>query len=59
MGYTRQMPQIVRDKISSKLTGRTLSDETKQRISDGLKQAWSRIPLNTTNSKEENHGTKD
>ncbi len=40
------MPQIVKDKISSKLSGRTLSDETKQRISDGLKQAWSRIPQN-------------
>ena len=46
MGFTRQMPQIVKDKISSKLSGRTLSDETKQRISDGLKQAWSRIPQN-------------
>lgn len=44
MGYTRTMPQIVKDKISSKLSGRTLSDETKKKISDGLRQAWSRIP---------------
>ena len=55
MGFTRQMPQIVKDKISSKLSGRTLSDETKQRISDGLKQAWSRIPKTneTTNNKKD------
>lgn len=59
MGFTRTMPQEVKDKISSKLTGRTHTDETKQKISDGLKQAWSRIPKNITNSQEENHGTKD
>lgn len=53
MGFTRTMPQAVKNKISSKLTGRTLSDVTKQRISDGLKQAWARIPKNnaTINNK--------
>jgi len=59
MGFTRTMPQNVKDKISSKLSGRTISDETRKRISDGLKQAWARIPKNISNSKEENHGTKD
>lgn len=59
MGFTRTMPQEVKNKISSKLTGRTLSDETKQKISDGLKQAWARIPKNITNSQEEKDGTKD
>ena len=46
MGYKRVMPQITKDKISDKLTGRKLSDETKQKISDALKAAWSKIPNN-------------
>ena len=38
------MPQYVKDKISAKLTGRKLSDETKKRISDGQRRAWAQIP---------------
>ena len=45
---TREMPQWVKDKISAKLKGRTLSDETKQKISDGQKAAWAKIPLKQT-----------
>lgn len=38
------MPQYVKDKISKTLTGRKLSDETKKKISDGQREAWSKIP---------------
>lgn len=44
MTYQRVMPQDVRDKISSSLTGRKLSDATKERISQGVKKAWARVP---------------
>lgn len=44
---TREMPQYVKDKISAKLTGRKLSDETKKKISDGQKEAWAKIPKKT------------
>lgn len=44
MTYQRVMPQDVRAKISSSLTGRKLSDETKERISQGVKKAWSKVP---------------
>ena len=41
---TRAMPQHVKDKISMKMRGRTLSDATKRKISQGQKAAWARIP---------------
>lgn len=41
---TREMPQYVKDKISATMKGRKLSDETKKRISDGLRKAWAQIP---------------
>lgn len=41
---TREMPQATKDKISAKLKGRKLSDETKRRISDGQRKAWAQIP---------------
>lgn len=44
---TREMPQHVKDKISASLRGRTLSDETKKKISDGQKEAWAKIPKKT------------
>ncbi len=44
MTYQRVMPQAVKDKISSSLTGRKMSDETKQKISLGVKKAWSKVP---------------
>lgn len=48
---SREMPQSVKDKISFRMTGRKLSDETKKKISDGQKRAWSMIPK--TNEKKE------
>ena len=44
MTYQRVMPQDVRAKISSSLTGRKLSDETKEKISVGVKNAWAKVP---------------
>ena len=41
---SRQMPQYVKDKISAKMTGRKLSQETKNKISIGQKKAWDKIP---------------
>ena len=53
----RQMPQSVKDKISLKMTGRKLSDQTKKKISDGQRRAWSMIPK-TNEKKEENNNEK-
>lgn len=59
--YKRQMPELVKKKISDKMRGRTLSQSTKDRISLGVKKAWEtaeNIPLNATkfnnNDTEEN-----
>lgn len=44
MGLQRIMPQAVKDKIRNSMSGRKLSDETKQKISIGMKNAWSKVP---------------
>lgn len=44
--YKREMPEIVKQKISAKLRGRSKSPSHCQAISDGLKQAWSQVPKN-------------
>lgn len=44
MTYLRKMPQVTKDKISNSLQGRKLSDETKERISQGVKKAWAKVP---------------
>ena len=44
MGLKRIMPQCTKDKISAKLCGRKMSDETKQKISIGMKNAWAKVP---------------
>lgn len=44
---SRQMPQEVRDKISAALQGHRHSAETRQKISQGQKKAWSQIPRKT------------
>ena len=41
---SREMPQSVKDKIRAAMTGRKLSQETKNKISRGQKNAWARIP---------------
>lgn len=47
MGLKRIMPQATKDKISTSLSGRKLSDETKQKISIGMKNAWAKVPKRT------------
>jgi hypothetical protein len=41
---SRAMPQYVKDKIAATMTGRKLSQETKNKISIGQKNAWAKIP---------------
>ena len=41
---SREMPQYVKDKIAATMTGRKLSQETKNKISIGQKNAWAKIP---------------
>ena len=47
MSYKRQMPQAVKDKIRNSMSGRKLSDETKQKISLSVKKAWAKVPQTT------------
>lgn len=49
--YKREMPEIVKQKISAKLRGRSKSLSHCQAISDGLKRAWSQV---TKNEDEQN-----
>lgn len=66
MSYSRIMQQSVKDKISNSLRGRKLSDETKEKISLGVKKAWSRVPKdvklwgteNNNNNKTSNNDEK-
>ncbi len=41
---SREMPQATKDKIAAKMRGRKLSQETKNKISQGQKNAWAKIP---------------
>lgn len=44
--YKREMPEIVKQKISAKLKGRKKSISHCNAISDGLKRAWSYVRKN-------------
>lgn len=48
--YKREMPQAQKDKISASLRGRKMSDETKKKIGDKVRQAWATIPKTTTSN---------
>ena len=52
------MPQCTKDKISAKLCGRKMSDETKQKISIGMKNAWAKVPKTTELWATENNNNK-
>lgn len=58
MSYKRVMPQAVKDKIRNSMSGRKLSDETKERISQGVKKAWAKIPKTTELWGTENNSDK-
>ena len=44
--YKREMPEIVKQRISQKLKGRKKSISHCMAISDGLKRAWAQVPKN-------------
>ena len=44
MGYKRVMPQATKDKISAALKGRKMSNETKKKIGDKVREAWAKVP---------------
>lgn len=50
----RKRPKEVCDKISLKMQGRKLSDETKRKISKSVKLAWSKVPQVTSTSTQNN-----
>lgn len=45
MGYQRTMPRETRQKIANALRGRKLQPSHIKAISDGVKKAWERVPL--------------
>ena len=47
---TREVPKIVRDKISASLRGKAKSFTHSQNISAGLKRYWEQIGTNDQNS---------
>ena len=65
MGYSRTMPQEVKQKISQSLTGRKLTPNHIKAISDGVKRAWDKIPqdpqkiYNNNNIKKNDYGKQD
>lgn len=58
MGLQRIMPQAVKDKIRNSMSGRKLSDETKQKISIGMKNAWAKVPKDVKLWGTENNDNK-
>lgn len=48
--YKRELTQAHKDKISAKMRGRKMSDETKQKISNAIKNAWASVPKTTTSN---------
>ena len=48
MTLQRERPLHVRQQISNTMKGRTLSDETKQKISQTMKKNWERCPKQST-----------
>lgn len=43
--YRNDMPDSQREKISQKLTGRKLSNDTKMKISKSMQDYWANLPL--------------
>lgn len=46
--YKRTFDENHREKISRALKGRKLSDETKRKIGEKIKNAWAKVPKTTT-----------
>lgn len=56
---SREVSDETRKKISQALKGRTHSLETRQKISDGQKAAWAKIPQTTDVWDTENKSEKN
>lgn len=54
--YRNDMPMMQRQAISNKLKGRTLSNNTKQKISKSMEKYWASLPVKpvTTNNNDNN-----
>lgn len=50
--YRNDMPQQQRDKISQKLKGRTLSNDTKAKISKSMEKYWASLPMKPVNNSQ-------
>lgn len=53
--YKRVMPQETRDKISKTMSGRRLSQFTKDKIGQSVKKRWDEVPLTTSTSNSKNN----
>lgn len=50
--YRNDMPQQQRDKISQKLSGRKLSNDTKAKISKSMQDYWASLPMKPINNSQ-------
>ena len=60
--YRNDMSDQQKQAISQKLTGRTLSNDTKQKISKSMQDYWASLPMKpvtSTGSTENNNGINE
>lgn len=48
--YRNDMPEAQKQAISQKLTGRTLSNDTKRKISQSMEKYWASLPMKPVTS---------
>lgn len=48
--YRNDMPDAQREKISQKLTGRKLSNDTKAKIAKSMERYWASLPMKPVTS---------
>ena len=53
--YRNDMPLSQRQAISAKLKGRTLSQDTRQKISKSMQDYWAKLPLKPVTSTDDNN----
>lgn len=60
--YRNDMPEAQRQAISNRLKGRSLSNDTKQKISKSMQDYWASLPMKpvtSTGSTENNNGINE
>ena len=55
--YRNDMPLSQRQAISAKLKGRTLSQDTKQKISKSMQDYWASLPMKPVTSTDNDNNT--